>query len=123
MYTAWSLTVNAERQISYGYNGGVALTNTGPFSLNQAHFVYVTADASTPQNLVVDFDNGTPATDTTTNYAGLGGGGTGYQVGIAYNTQPASHVCIAADSVYNDIENSSNLLAVYTWAHNTWATP
>ena len=122
MPSAWSLALNTSTDVIYAYNGGSALVNSTHFTLDHAHFVYVTADASKPQNLASTIDNGTPTTGTTTQYAGLGQAGAGYAAGNAYNSAGAT-ACQAMLAVYNDIENASNLLAHYNWAHATWATP
>ncbi len=123
-YGSWTFGSNATGYtLSYGYNGGYALSETGTFTANSPHFGYVTADGSAPQNLALSQDGAAAVTGTTTAYASLGGNPSGNYIIGAENYYRGFNGCISMIALYNDVESSTNLTAAHTRAQSEWATP
>lgn len=95
---------------------------TSTWNFTQAHFGYLTADASATQNLAISIDNLTAVTATDTAQAAIGGD-VYYTIGTAIGTGNPWKGCIGFLAIYNDVESSTNLTAAYNMAHQKWATP
>ena len=126
MSPAWDFGWKPTRTLTYGYSGGYTsvLAYGSAFNSTQAHFAYLTADQSAPQNLAINQDNGTATTGTTTAYTGLCLATTanmmmGGQPGVPTPMQGY----LTQFAIYNDVESAPNLLAHYNRAHAEWATP
>jgi hypothetical protein len=123
-YGSWTFGSNASGYtLSYGYNGGYALNETGTFSSNAPHFGYLTADGSTPQNLAISQDGSAAVTGTTTAYTQLGSNPAGNYIIGAENYYRGFNGCLSMVALYNDVESSGNLTAAHTRAQAEWSVP
>lgn len=125
MPAGFALNSNQQPKLVYASAGGGNLLVAGSaVTASVAHFSYLTADAASPQNLVMKSD--AAVADTGTN-AGTtpGTNGVYYQIGLSLfgSSAPQFAGCMAMAAVYNDVEDSTHLTGMYNLAHSVYATP